>query len=74
METWEYLLIQVLRGLEGQWFQLTPPQPGLESDLDDVGPGPTVTLLDELGHAGWELVSVDSEHGPFWLKRRKTGG
>ena len=58
MEKWQYLLIRVLRGLEGQEYVLTPPQPDLEAGLHGEGPDSTVALLDGLGDAGWELVSV----------------
>jgi hypothetical protein len=72
METWQYLLIRVFRSLEAQFHVLTPPQPDLGVDLNGEGPESTVALLDELGAAGWELVSVDG--GTYWLKRRTAGG
>jgi hypothetical protein len=72
METWQYLLIRVIRSIEVQQHLLTPPQPDLVADLQGEGPESTVALLDELGAAGWELVSADV--GTYWLKRRTSGG
>jgi len=74
MEKWQYLLIRVVRGLQGQEYVLTPPQPQFEAGLHGEGPDSTVALLDELGDAGWELVSVDAGSGVYWLKRRTIGG
>jgi hypothetical protein len=73
MEKWQYLLIRVLRGLQGQEYVLTPPQAGIEALLHGEGPESTVALLDELGDGGWELIAVDVGDGTYWLKRRTTG-
>ena len=69
MEHWEHLRIAVRDVVGGKEYVLSPRQPDLHANLDNVGPDHTVALLDELGKAEWELVSTDEGAQVFWMKR-----
>lgn len=71
MERWEYLLIRVAT-VGGRQYVLEPYQ-DVSTNVHNVSDSNTVALLDELGNAGWELVSVDeSDDGRYWMKRPAT--
>jgi hypothetical protein len=73
MERWETLLVRAEAGHNPQ-FVLVPPQPGIDA-MQQPGYDTTVTLLNQLGEQGWQLVSADmsdnrARTGVYWLSRR----
>lgn len=71
MERWEHLLIRIVPTPNGRAYDLSPRQPDLDSNLDNVSPDHTVALFDELGDAGWQLFSFDAQQDGYWMKRQK---
>ncbi len=72
MERWENLLIRVVpyAGGHGKQYVIEPKQWDLQANMDNVSDSGTVALLDELGAAGWQVVTADLDQTQFLLKRR----
>jgi hypothetical protein len=67
MEKWEHMLVATEKS--GNVSQLVAVgATGTRQTVHSTGAVAVLTLLDELGREGWQLVSVDD--GIHWLKRQ----